>query len=800
MANEDRIQVLLVEDSPSDARLLCEFLQGYPPQRFAVEHVECLEDAIRRVADRTFDVVLLDLTLPDSTGLDTCVRMRRAAPHLPIVVLTGVDDETVALEAMHRGVEDYLVKGQVQGGTVARATRYAVERSRAQSALRESEARLRLAQEAANAGTWEWDLQTNRNYWSEELWKLYGLEPHSCEPSYEAWCRTILPEDLPRVERAVQAAARQGAVLNTEWRVRDLQGQERWLMSRGQPVRDARGRTTTYRGIVLDITRRKQMEADLRRLNDQLEKEVQAQTEELKDTVDRLQEEVSRRVLAEESLRRRSQLLEAFFQHTITPLAFLDAEFNFVRVNDAYARADGKEPDYFINKNHFILYPHEENRSLFKQVVRTKRPYFAHAKPFTYPDTPHRVTYWDWQLTPLLDERGEVEYLVLNLEDVTEQQTAFQELEQRARQLQKLTLEVSQAEDRERKRLAEILHDDLQQQLAAAKFHLSLLSRRAAPDPATQRVVAQLDQILKDSIEKSRSLSHELSPAVLYQSDLGETFEWLARQLKAKHGLKVDVESRGRIDPVSEPLKVFLYRTAQEILFNVVKHARVREARLRVQRMNGSVWLTISDRGQGFEPRSLGRADGFGLLSIRERIELLGGRMKIRSAPGQGSTFLIAVPDRQESADRRRRTEDRRQTTEGHAAVRPLSSTIRNPSSVLHVLLVDDHKIVREGLAILLNEQPDLKVVGQAGNGREAVDLAYRLQPDVVVMDVSMPVMAGDEAARQIKLHSPQTRIVALSMFEAADMAQAMRQAGAEAYLLKTAPSDELLAAIRGKA
>ena len=292
-------------------------------------------------------------------------------------------------------------------------------------------------------------------------------------------------------------------------------------------------------------------------------------------------------------------------------------------------------------------------------------------------------------------------------------------------------------------------------------------------------------------------------PAVLYQSDLGESFEWLARQLKAKHGLAVYVESRGRINLPSEPLKMFLYKAAQEILFNVVKHARVKEVRLRVQRLHGRVWLTISDRGQGFDPRSLGRAGGVGLLSIRERIELLGGRMKIRSAPGRGSTFLIVVPDGEQgenvgNAERKKGRTDEVPTFL-RAEVPPFSPGVPPSDHHLRVLLVDDHKVMREGLASLLKEQSDLEVVGQAGNGREAVDLAYRLGPDVVVMDAAMPLMAGDEATRQIRLHLPNVRVVALSMFEEADMAEAMRQAGAEAYLLKTAPSDELLAAIRGR-
>ena len=115
------------------------------------------------------------------------------------------------------------------------------------------------------------------------------------------------------------------------------------------------------------------------------------------------------------------------------------------------------------------------------------------------------------------------------------------------------------------------------------------------------------------------------------------------------------------------------------------------------------------------------------------------------------------------------------------------------------VVVVDDHKIVREGLATILSEQPDIEVIAQAGNGREAIGLTGRLHPDVVIMDVSMPLMNGDEATRQIKMMNPETRIIALSMFEDNEMIQKMFRAGAENYVLKTAPSESLLAAIRKK-
>jgi len=233
--------------------------------------------------------------------------------------------------------------------------------------------------------------------------------------------------------------------------------------------------------------------------------------------------------------------------------------------------------------------------------------------------------------------------LTRTLENKVAQRTA--EVRHRVRQLQKLTLDMSEAEDRERRRLAEILHDDLQQILAAAKFHLGLMRNRAKHDASLQATAAQIDHMLIDAIHKSRSLSHELSPAVLRHSDFVETLGWLAGQIQAKHGLLVHVHAHGPVHLQSDALKAFLYKAAQELLFNVIKHAQVAEAGIRVRRLGRCVCLSVSDRGRGFDPQELGETAGFGLLSIRERIELLGGRMKIKSAKGKGSTLFIVVPD-----------------------------------------------------------------------------------------------------------------------------------------------------------
>ncbi len=118
--------------------------------------------------------------------------------------------------------------------------------------------------------------------------------------------------------------------------------------------------------------------------------------------------------------------------------------------------------------------------------------------------------------------------------------------------------------------------------------------------------------------------------------------------MRKKYGLTAHVETAGPVELQSEPLRAFLFRAAQELLFNVVKHARVKEARIRVRQCRRYLCLSVSDRGRGFDPQGLREAAGFGLLNIRERVELLGGRMKIRSAAGQGSRFFLVVPTAKE--------------------------------------------------------------------------------------------------------------------------------------------------------
>jgi PAS domain S-box-containing protein len=191
------------------------------------------------------------------------------------------------------------------------------------------------------------------------------------------------------------------------------------------PVRDEQEEITGFRTVLFDITERKQMEQELSRASDELEQRVQERTSQLAEANRNLGAEVAERLNAESAVREKNELLERILSTVHLLIAFLDQDFNFVRVNDAYAEADGHTPEFFIGRNLFELYPHEEHEAIFRKVVETGLSYFAEQESFQYPEHSERATsYWDWSLQPVKGDSGRVTGLVLCLINVTKHRHA----------------------------------------------------------------------------------------------------------------------------------------------------------------------------------------------------------------------------------------------------------------------------------------------------------------------------------------------------------------------------------------
>lgn len=238
--------------------------------------------------------------------------------------------------------------------------------------------------------------------------------------------------------------------------------------------------------------------------------------------------------------------------------------------------------------------------------------------------------------------------------DVTAQKELEQErtrlsrdLLMRAQQLRKLAAELTRTEERERKRLAHILHDDLQQLVVGAKIYVES-ETGGGLSPASRQALERAALMLEQALHVSRSLTSELSPPVLHESGLGAALTWLQGWVREKHRLEVEVCADPQAEPQCEDTRTLLFRAVQELLFNVVKHSGVHAARVTTARKGNLVEITVGDRGQGFDWREGSllhqHDDAFGLLSIQERLGMAGGGMEIDSAPGQGTRVTLRAP------------------------------------------------------------------------------------------------------------------------------------------------------------
>jgi two-component system CheB/CheR fusion protein len=248
-----------------------------------------------------------------------------------------------------------------------------------------------------------------------------------------------------------------------------------------------------------------------------------------------------------------------------------------------------------------------------------------------------------------VDER--IDGVVITFVDITRRKTAEEDLreanrslKERSEQVQALSDALTSAEQTERKRISQILHDDLQQTIFAARMRIDHLREEGDLDEDGEDLATRAIDLLDDGVEKTRTLSSELDPPVGDQS-LRDSLEWLAVQMNESYDLTVEVESHSSVRTADKNLRFLLFRLVRELLFNVVKHAEVGAARVALEEEEDCLKLVVEDEGAGFDPSEIdGQDGGFGLVNVRERIRMIGGTLEVESAPGEGTRVTIEVP------------------------------------------------------------------------------------------------------------------------------------------------------------
>jgi PAS domain S-box-containing protein len=326
---------------------------------------------------------------------------------------------------------------------------------------------------------------------------------------------------------------------------------------------------------------------------------------------------------------------QSFFSLIPDLACICSADGYFSYLNPAWEETLGYPKEELLRRR-FSDLVHPEDKTLTSVRMRQRARF---VNRYRCRDGSYR--WFEWNTAPNPD--GTETFAIAR--EVTDLVQAQQALLAHQEQLRLLAVELSAVEERERRRIATELHDEIGQALALAKIKLH---DNFCADQATTgcaRRVQDVSALVEKTIQAVRTLTFQISPPLLYEVGLEAAVEWLSEQFEAEHGLRIIVDCTGSQPELGEELSSTLYHVVRELLVNVVKHAGARTVTIALRQAADRVELTVKDDGSGFVlPAGVERSGGFGLFNIRQRIQHLGGVMEMATEPGQGVEVALAVP------------------------------------------------------------------------------------------------------------------------------------------------------------
>lgn len=409
--------------------------------------------------------------------------------------------------------------------------------------------------------------------------------------------------------------------------------------------------------LVLNVRRRKAAEVALWDQQQHLEDLVGSRSAQLEDLNSQLRLDILKRQDVEKALLESQELLKKTFASLRDGLFIIAAESRLiVDCNPAAIKLFGYSRDEVVGQSIRLLHVDEAAYQQFGDLLKSAIPEkgFLHVRTFHMKRKNGETFATQHSVVPLYDQDGMLVSLVSVVRDISEEVLTSQKLEQYRGKLRKLAVELTVVETRERKAVAAQLHENLGQLLATAKMKLGPL-RAVVQDEPLQARVAEVQGLVEQALQQTRSLTYQLSPPVLYQLGLEAALRWLAENMEKQYAYRVVFTRQGESGNLPEESSVFLFSAVRELLVNVAKHAGAGEVAVRLRWLDDGVEVLVKDNGKGFSRPglnseadwTLGTAhsrDGFGLFNIQERVSDLGGRMSLRSQPGHGTAVKIHLP------------------------------------------------------------------------------------------------------------------------------------------------------------
>ncbi len=501
-------------------------------------------------------------------------------------------------------------------------------RKQAEAELEGMRVLLAEGQKIAHVGSFEYIVPTGETVWSDEEFRIYGLEPRPHSPSYaDLMQKHFHPDDAARVKQRFTAALRSGSFYEIEHRIVRPDGSVRDLYNVAEPHFDAQGEMAKYIGATLDITERKR---------------------------------------AEEALRESEGRYRELVHNANSAIIRWRRDGAITFINEYAQSFFGYSSDEIVGKHVGILVPQRETTGtdlsgLVQDIVARPQAYVSNVNENICCNG--RRVWMAWTNRPIFDERGQLAEILSVGTDITERKRAEEalkksraELEERVKertrqlddsqkQLRKLYSHLQSLREEERTNIAREIHDDLGQALTVLKMDLSWIAGKLRDDnkELKERLNADVHQVDK-TIQAVKRVCTELRPGILDHLGLAAAIEWQAEEFQKRTGIKCEVVCDPEDIEVDTSLRTPLFRIFQEALTNILKHAKATEVKASFRRTNSGIMLEITDNGIGITEEDLSKPNSFGLLGMRERVYPLEGKVTVRGIKNKGTTVEVIIP------------------------------------------------------------------------------------------------------------------------------------------------------------